>query len=359
MWATLVNRLFYRYKQPIGIDISQASVKVMAINPVTWTVQAYGSLELDPTKVQAALDMSEKGDAFLSRGVQTLLDEHVIGTLPSRHAVVGVPSSKAFSRTFSLPLEDAEHLEDALEVEISQHIPLPQSALYVDYDVIDRNETSVKVTMSALPRSVVDACMIAVRSAGLRPIMVEPSAYSVARILQLTEDGQLSTVVVDINQAQTDISILEKGFIRVSGGVPVGGNTFTIDIAQKLNISLDNAHQLKIINGLAPSPKQHALVAALDTSLRRIVTEIEKVIRYYNERVDESVKIEQLIVVGAGSNLPGIGEYFTDALVMPARVASPWRKFSFGKLTPLGKHLRPRYITVAGLASVAAEETIR
>jgi type IV pilus assembly protein PilM len=41
---------------------------------------------------------------------------------------------------------------------------------------------------------------------------------------------------------------------------------------------------------------------------------------------------------------------------MPARVASPWQKLDFGSLPEPNKQFRPRYITVAGLASVKTEE---
>ena len=74
--------------------------------------------------------------------------------------------------------------------------------------------------------------------------------------------------------------------------------------------------------------------------------------RYYNERMNSEVKIEQLLIVGSGSNMPGIGEYFTNELILPSRVASPWQKLDFGKLPEPVRQFRPRYITVAGLASI-------
>ena len=75
--------------------------------------------------------------------------------------------------------------------------------------------------------------------------------------------------------------------------------------------------------------------------------------RYYSERISEQRKLEQLLVVGSGSNMPGIGEYFTNELVIAARVASPWQKLNFGKLPEPARQLRPRYITVAGLAIIS------
>ncbi len=149
---------------------------------------------------------------------------------------------------------------------------------------------------------------------------------------------------------------MDKGAIRVTGGVGIGGNTFTLDIAKKLDITLENAHQLKVLNGLSAGPRQAKITAALKPSLSRISTEIRKVIRYYNERLNDDGKIEQVLVVGGGANVPGIGEFFTNELVMPARVASPWQKLNFGTLKEPNKQFRPRYITVAGLASVTSQE---
>jgi type IV pilus assembly protein PilM len=182
--------------------------------------------------------------------------------------------------------------------------------------------------------------------------MIEPGINAVARVLEATEEGHLTTLIVDIGPASTDIAVLESGAIRVSGGLGIGGNTFTLDIAKKMNVALENAHQLKVLNGLSAGPRQAKITSALQPSLQRILSEIRKVIRYYNERLNDDRKIEQVLVVGGGSNVPGIGEYFTNELVMPARVASPWQKLDFGALPQPSKQFRPRYITVAGLASV-------
>ena len=80
--------------------------------------------------------------------------------------------------------------------------------------------------------------------------------------------------------------------------------------------------------------------------------------RYYEERI-KGIKVEQLIIVGGGSNIPGIGEFFTNNLVIPARVASPWQSLNFGKLPQPAKQLKPRYITVAGITSLTKEEIFK
>ncbi len=348
--------LFYKDKPVIGLDISQTGVKVMAIDPKKWLVLGYGSIDLDPAKVQKSL---ESGDHYLSENISSLLNDKLVGQLPSNHAVVGIPTTRTFSRTFSIPANTEKTLADAVEIEVDQYIPLPLSSLYVDYEIIERTKEQLTVVMSAVPRTLVDSSLSAAKSAGVLPIMVEPSINAVARVIQTAEEGHLPTLIVDIGPASTDIAVFDDGAIRVSGGVGVGGNTFTLEIAKKLGVALENAHQLKVLNGLSAGPRQAKISGALGPSLQRISSEIRKVIRYYTERLNENYRIEQVLIVGGGSNVPGIGDYFTNELVMPARVASPWQKLDFGKLPQPGKQFRPRYITVAGLASIDQKEMWR
>jgi type IV pilus assembly protein PilM len=348
-----VAKLFYQDKPIIGLDISQTGIKVMAVDSKKWLVLGYGSVDLDPAKVQKSL---EAGDSYLAENIGSLLHDKVIGQLPSDQTILSVPTSRTFSRTFTIPAKTEATLADAVEIEVDQYIPIPITSLYVDYSIIERTKDQLTVIMSAVPKTLVDSCLAAVRTAGLQPIMVEPGINSVARVIEAAEEGHLPTLIVDIGPASTDIAVLDGGAIRISGGLGIGGNTFTLDIAKKLGVALENAHQLKVLNGLSAGPRRAKITAALQPSLQRIATEVRKVIRYYNERISDDRKLEQMIIVGGGSNVPGIGDYFTNELVMPARVASPWQKLDFGKLPQPNKQFRPRYITVAGLASVDQEE---
>ena len=339
-------KLYYKDRPVVGLDISQTGVKIMAIDSKKMLVLGYGSMDLDPIKME---ESTEKDSDYFQNSLSELLSKNLLGSLPSNHVVLSVPTSRTFTRTFSLPLDAEHHLKQAIELEIDQYIPLPAETLYIDYEIVDRSKETITICLSAAPRKLIDRYVEVVEQAGLRVISVEPGINAVARLLETTEEGHLPTVIVDIGPASTDIAILD-GSIRVTGSTVIGGNTFTLDIAKKLNVPLDNAHQLKILNGLNSGPRQQKLNAALAPSLQRILSETRKVIRYYNERLENKQKLEQVLIVGGGSNLPGIGEFFTNELVMPARVASPWQRLNFGKLQEPPKQFKARYITVAGSA---------
>lgn len=349
-----MKKFFLKDKPLIGLDISQTGIKVMAVDAKKWQVLGYGSADLDPARVSASL---EGKDSYLAESIRSLTDEKLVGALPSNHTVVGIPTARTFSRTFSVPSKAEKSLHEAVQLEVDQYVPSPIDTLYVDYRVIERTKDTLTVVMSAVPRALVDSCVTATEAANLLPIVVEPGINAVARVIEATEEGHLPTLIVDVGPASTDIAVLDGGAIRITGSLGIGGNTFTLDIAKKLGVPLENAHQLKVLNGLSAGPRQAKLVRALQPSLQRITTEVRKVIRYYNERIsNDNQRLEQLLVVGGGSNVPGLGDYFTNELVMPARVASPWQRLNFGTLPQPNRQFRPRYITVAGLASVSQAE---
>ncbi|NTW61469.1 type IV pilus assembly protein PilM [Candidatus Saccharibacteria bacterium] len=344
-----MTKLFFTDKQLVGLDISNTGIKVMAIDTKKWLVLGYGAMDLDPTLIKESL---EGNNNYLSDNIRALIKDKIVGELPSDHVVISFPTARSYSRTFNMPTDVERHLREAVELEVEQYVPVPASTLYIDFEIIERRKKDITVLMAAVPQVIVDKCLAAVENAGLTPVLVEPSINAVAHLLELTEDASMPTVIVDIGPNSTDIAVLDSSTIRVTGSVSVGGNNFTHDIAKRLGVTIENAHQLKVLNGLSAGPRQAKIKAAVEPSLSIILAETRKVMRYYNERISDQRKLEQLLVVGVGSNMPGIGDYFTNDLIMPARVANPWQQLDFGKLPEPARQFRARYITVAGLASL-------
>lgn len=322
------------------------------MDPTKMLVHGYGSIDLDPTKTD---DEGEDSQAYLAERIRDLLQHRIVGRLDSDRAVVGIPAARTFARAFTLPADQEAGLTDAVNLEAEQYIPMPLDSLYIDHQIIKRTKQELTVLMCAVPKVFVDGIMAATTAGGLEVAMIEPSVNAVARLLKTTEEGSLPTIIIDIGPANADIAVLD-GAVRVTGGLSIGGNTLTLDIAKKLDIPLETAHQFKVLSGLNAGPRQAKITSALRPSLMRIVAEVQKVMRYYVDRSPQEAKLEQVLIVGSGSNVPGLGEFFTNELVMPVRVASPWQVLNFDALKPPAKQLRPRYITAAGLSLVNPRE---
>lgn len=347
-----MTKLFHHDKPLIGLDISQTGLKLMAIDTRKWRVYGYGSVNLDPTKLQESL---LKGDDYIANGIHELMTRGIVGKLPSNQVAISIPTAKTYSRTLNLPIEASAHIEEAIRLEAEQYIPVPTSELNLDYQIIDKTDKTMSVLISATPKKILDNLVLACEQNGLQVVFAEPGISSVARLITKIEEGDLPTIIVDIGAASTDVAILNR-MIQVSSGVSVGGNTFTIEISKRLHISLEEAHKIKVLEGLANGPKRAKIEKAIASNLDAICDEIEKMMRYYTDRLEMKDKIEQIIIVGGGSNVPGLGDYFTNKLLTPVRVASPWQVLNFGKLTQPSRQNKPRYISAAGLASISPKE---
>lgn len=348
-----MSKYFFKDKHVIGLEISHTSAKVMSIRPADHIVQGYGAVELDPSKMTNVTDMS----AHLTEQLESLFKKNIIGRLPSNHAIVSVPTSRTFTRSVTLPASAEDNLASAVEIEAEQYIPVAMNELYVDYEVIEKNKAkdTLEVLISAVPRLHADTVVKVCESLSIKPLLIEPSISSVARLVRASEAGELPTIILDVGAEGTDIAVLDKT-IRVTGGINIGGNVMTDAIMRELRVSRDAAHMLRTHNGLSVGPKQKPIIKALDPILSKVVEEAKKITRYYTERLGKQTKIEQLIIVGGGSNMPGIGDYFTEHMALPSRVASPWQIINFGKLTALSRQTKPRYITAIGLSLVNSKE---
>jgi len=112
-----------------------------------------------------------------------------------------------------------------------------------------------------------------------------------------------------------------------------------------------------VLNGFSKSDQQAELTEALEPMMDKILNEVNKIVRYNTERL-KGKDLEQVIVVGNGSNIAGLSEFLTNRLQLPVRIANPWQDFNFGKLPHPNRIAISRYLTVAGAAWLDTKEVI-
>ena len=350
-----MNGIFYKKKPIIGLEFSRTGLRVASIDREKMQVEGYGSIELDPSKVSDDLSASRE---YIIQKLNKLYSEKITGKLDSKRIILGIPTIKTFARTFTLPSDQESKIKSAVDLEAEQYIPMPLENLYIDYQIINRAKDALTVLMCAVPKKYIDDLIDILEEFGFEIALIEPSIYASARLLDATKEGGMPTVVIDIGPGDTDIAVFD-GVVRVTGGLNMGGNTFTLEIAKKMDLTLENAHQLKVLSGLSPGPRQAKVSAALRQPLLKMVDETKRIMRFYVDRFPDAANLEQVIIVGSGSNVPGLGEFFTNELIMPARVASPWRSLNFSGDSQPTKNIRSRLSTASGLSLVDPKETTK
>jgi cell division protein FtsA len=88
----------------------------------------------------------------------------------------------------------------------------------------------------------------------LLAITAEP--YAVARCLENDEENQLNGIFIDIGGGTTDIAVVRNGSLEGTKMFTIGGRTFSKRLASTLNISFNEAEEIKLAYSAGKLEKQ-------------------------------------------------------------------------------------------------------
>lgn len=348
------NTLFYQDKPIFGLDIGFSSLKVMQteLDNKHRKVTGYGVIGFKPGGVKDGVIVDPEA---MAKVAYELFDKHLVGDITTRRVALAVPAARTFTRAVTLPKLNDKDLAEAVKLETEQYVPAPLDELYLDYNVINQLEKEQELLVVAVSKKIVDSYVQLTQLLGLEAVAIETTIGAASRLFVQAEQSDIPTVLIDLGSLSSDITIYDKALI-VTGTVPGGGDSFTVAIQNKLKVTHDEAHVIKTKYGLGLSKKQGEITEVLTPILERMIKEVRRMIRYYEERSGTNRKIGQVVTMGGGANMPGLSEYMTNLLRIPVRMCDPWQNMNFNGLQPPNNIEKSMYVTVSGLALTEPKE---
>jgi type IV pilus assembly protein PilM len=348
------SKYFYQDKPVFGLDIGYGSVKIMQIE---WAhkhqvVTGYGVTTFRPECIKDGVIADVEA---LAKAVYDLFSDRLIGEITTRRTALSIPAARTFTRPMSLPKLARKDLDQAVRLEAEQYIPMPIDELYIDYTITRKTDKGIDLLAVAAPKKLVDSYMALARVLGLDVVALETTIGAAGRLFVQAEQSDVPTVLIDFGSISADITIYDKDLI-VTGTVPCGGDIFSDIIAKELGTTRAEAQIIKTKYGLGVSKKQAQITKALTPELEKLLKEVRRMIRYYEERSGSQAKIGQIVTMGGGANMPGLSEFMTSHLRLPVRMCDPWQNLKYGGLQPPNPVEKSMYVTVAGLALLNPRE---
>lgn len=341
--------LIYKTAPIFGFDIGSRTVKLVQIqgNGHKFRVLGYGTADFP---ADAIIEGIISDPEALAKGVRGALQKLVAGHISAQRVNVALPAAKVFIRTLQLPPMSQGDLEQAIRFEAEQYVPVPVTDLYIDYNVISSDTPEhTNVLMVAAPRAIVDSYIKLFDYLNLEIESIETSLSALTRSLNQSGAIKGTALVVDFGSRSADMVVF-KDVIRLTGTMPVGGDDLTQIISKTLNITPDQANEIKYKFGIGPSGIQAKIADALEPSLKTMVAEIKKILKFYDERSEKKDPVAAIVLTGGAANLPGLQEYLKKQLELPISVGNPWSNLSTNHLPPVDKFDAPMYATAIGLA---------
>lgn len=352
----------YKDKPAFGFDLGHGSFKIMQTRTVPRShgkksiqVIGYGTANFDATAIEDGVIVKPE---VIAQATKELFEGNFIGELTTRRSAIAIPSYRSYSRSMKLPKLEGKELQQAVELEAEQYIPVPLKELYLDWAITGMHEDQIELFAVGVPRNVVDSYMNLAATMGMEPILIETTMAAAGRLFSQDPNSDVATVIIDFGSLTADIGIFDKT-ILVAGTVAAGGLIFTNNIRDKLKVTDAEAGFIKTKYGLGVSKKQKEITAALEPTLQKIVAEIRRMSRYYEERYGKEKTIGQVVILGGGANMPGLGDYLTSSLRMPVRSQNPWNILEYKGLQPPSAPDKLMYGTVAGLSLLNPSEAFK
>lgn len=347
--------------EAFGLDISDLSIKIVNLNKRKnkFSLSCFGEMPVKPGIVSGGEIQEEKE---LVKIIKTAVAKVTGEKIRTKYVVASLPEEKAFLQVIQMPRLSEDDLKSAIVYEAENYIPLPIEKVYLDFQKVVPLQNHLDhsdILIAALPKQTIDPYVSCLKAAGLKPVALEIESLSIARALVKDELAVSPCLLIDFGATRTSFIIFSGSCLRFTSSVPVSATTFTETIAKKMNISLEDAEDLKIQYGLDSGSKEGSKVfEALLPVLTELVDQTEKHLRYYHDHAshehlgstDQMVK--KIFICGGGANLKNIVGFLSGQLNIAVEIGNPWINIPhFGdKKFKISPEQSLKFATAIGLA---------
>jgi type IV pilus assembly protein PilM len=347
----------------VGIDIGTSSIKVVELKKEGGRVvlDTYGALALgqyaEGGHVGQVTNLSAE---VLTNALKDVLKETKI---TSTNVVFGIPSVSCIIFILQLPTEiDEKNLSVVIPNESKKFIPVPMDDVTLDWYVLPRHEDSGNearvlsetgdlATMSVLVVATLNETLTkysdVIQKSGLPIDSLEIEVFSHIRSVMTRE--LYPVMIVDIGASKTKLTIVEHGVVETFRLVNRGSQDITLAISRGLELSFEQAENLKKEHGLIAPPEYPHMIEPMKTQLADIFQETNATILAFEKRYNKNVG--KIIFTGGGAMTHGLLEYAKQSFAAELSVADPFTKIEAPVfLSGVLKNTGPEFSAAIGLA---------
>ncbi len=264
----------------------------------------------------------------LDRLGQTLKNFVASSGIKTKNVVTSIPSNNIYSSVIKIPKLNNQELDQAIRFQADKYMPIPLDQAKISWynlGLSKNSTTELDILLVAAPARVADKYLRIIESAGLNLMALEINSLAVIR--SLVKKSGSNIVFIDIATTQTDITIVENNVPKLVRTVPVGLMSMENIIKQNLKLTDEQALTALFSTGLKSSGTSINLIPHIKPQVDMILTELSKSVAFYQERLMGGA-INQVIMYGGASSMPGLVEYYGKLLGVPTSLADPFNGIS-------------------------------
>jgi type IV pilus assembly protein PilM len=349
-----------------AIDFGSRSIKVAKLQKISdsYELVNYG-ITLTPEGAIA------NGDIFNPIAVADVLTDLLsdIG-LRDNKAIIAITGQKVIVREVVFPLMEDKELMAGVMWEAPKYVPYDLDESIIDAEKVEEfvekdGNKMMRVLLVATPKSIIQPYMEVLKKARIRPKIIDIVSSANIRAFehQLTDkkeeepESSIVDIILSIGASNTNLTLVEKGNLKFTRDILVGGTDITKAIAKSLNISFDEAEKLKretkiVLGQEAEEEKKNESEKIIVKLLNQLTKEVRKSLSYYKTQ-SQKVKYNKMILSGGCANIVNITEYLSEQFEIPVIIGNPLESIKIDENVfdiKRMKKLEDTLATVIGLA---------
>jgi type IV pilus assembly protein PilM len=344
-----ISDVIYKKKEVLGLDIGTGRIKYVQLKKSKNLTKliGYGSFEMPENIImEGIISEPEK----LAELIRKNLADPPWGKITAQTVVASLPESKLFNRTIEIPSIDDDDIDEAINYEIEQSIPIPVTDLYTDWQIVGESKEKYSVFLSAAPRSIIDSYVQLMAELKLEPLALEVSLGAITRAIIPEKEKDLATLIIDVGARTTNMAVYQSN-LQIAASVPLGAEILKDALISALNIDAKEANEL-LLQGLGKQEKPSEI---MKIELRKILEEMDHLVKYYQEKHNNH-KVDQILLCGGIGSMNGLDEYIEAETKIKTKTGNPWSNISIYPIKPVSKQEASLYSAAIGLCLRGIED---
>jgi type IV pilus assembly protein PilM len=316
----------------IGIDIGYETVKVIGLDQrgKRWRLRGMNIVLIPVNSWQTEILANQEEIAKIVVDALRLAKPAPIS---GKRAMVALPESVIFSGTFTMPLLSDTELAEAIPFELAEKLSINLEEFYFDYEVVTTkckpldpksvgtvNSKTDKTTESKTKDNEKSREDNPLPAEGLTVFAVAAKKTLIQSVIELAEHAHLELTGIDIKPGAIARAVIGKNDSRPRAILDLGAGSTGASIVegQSIRVTSTVPWGVKTLLDKQLTPEQ------LQKEFSPVFDELIHITKFFENRVCPGIHIEEIILSGSGTNIPGILEVFQQQTGLPAKVGSPF-----------------------------------
>jgi len=333
-----------------GLDIGATTMKIVNFKKESSGFLLTAALTV-PTPPKGILSESPLDQEEMAQAIVNTVNSIKIST---KYVSIALPENQVYTRVIDMPVISDKELASAIYWEAEQYIPVPLQTVTIDWQILKRPATpaegsKMQVLLVGAPTLLINKYQRILSLTGLTIVSVETEILSSIRSLILGANFP-NTIIVHIGAISTSIAIVKGGIIVFVYTIATGGSAINRAIASDFGFTMQQAEEYKKTYGVSQKMLGGKIGQATMPILMTVINEVKKAMAFYAEKYKIENPLQQILLSGGSSKLPGLNSFFAQHCGIEAAIANPWKVLTSQEVPRDVLDNAPDYTIAVGLA---------